>query len=61
MKSLYTTQHRLSKKNFDDFIHSVLSSATLTYQAKHLKFVQRSRKFLPLVFIAALFRACADK
>lgn len=61
MKSLYTTQHRLSKKKFDEFIHGVLSPAALTKLAKEVKFVQRSRKLLTPTFVAALFRSRADK
>ena len=61
MKSLYTTQHRISKKKFDEFIRGVLSPAALTDLAKKVKFVQRSRKFLIPTFVAALFRSRADK
>lgn len=61
MKSLYTTQHRISKKKFDEFIRGVLSPAALTDLAKKVKFVQRSRKFLTPTFVAALFRSRADK
>lgn len=34
MKSLYTTQHRISKKKFDVFIRSVLSPNAFTDLAK---------------------------
>lgn len=61
MKSLYTTQHHLSKKKFDEFIRSVLSPYALTELAKKVKFVQRSRKFLTLTFVSTLFRSRPDK
>lgn len=58
---MYTTESRLSKADFDDFIRSVLSPQALKDLARALKFVQRSRKLVPSVFVAALLRASADK